>query len=53
MFLVAPVVALLLGITGFVLANGYDYPPGQMTVALFCLLLVVVWIFRRVVNKSG
>jgi ABC-type Mn2+/Zn2+ transport system permease subunit len=53
MFLVAPVVALLLGITGFVLANGYDYPPGQMTVALFCLLLVLVWIFRRLGYKKG
>jgi ABC-type Mn2+/Zn2+ transport system permease subunit len=53
MFLVAPVVAILVGITGFVLANSYDYPPGQMTVTLYCLLLVLVWIFRRVVNKSG
>ena len=53
MFLVAPVVAILVGITGFVLANSYDYPPGQMTVTLFCLLLVLVWIFRRVVNKGG
>jgi zinc transport system permease protein len=53
MFLVAPVVAILVGITGFALANGYDYPPGQMTVALFCLLLVLVWIFRRLGNKTG
>jgi ABC-type Mn2+/Zn2+ transport system permease subunit len=53
MFLVAPVVGLLVGITGFVLANGYDYPPGQMTVTLFCLLLVLVWIFRRLGYKSG
>jgi ABC-type Mn2+/Zn2+ transport system permease subunit len=53
MFLLAPVVALLVGITGFVLANGYDYPPGQMAVALYCLLLVLVWIFRRLGNKSG
>jgi ABC-type Mn2+/Zn2+ transport system permease subunit len=52
MFFVAPVVALLAGITGFVLANHYDYPPGQMTVALFCLLLVLVWIIRRLSNKS-
>ncbi len=53
MFFVAPVVAILVGITGFVLANSYDYPPGQMTVTLFCFLLVLVWIFRRVVNKGG
>ena len=53
MFLVAPVVGILVGITGFALANGYDYPPGQMTVALFCLLLVLAWIFRRLGNKTG
>jgi ABC-type Mn2+/Zn2+ transport system permease subunit len=53
MFFVAPVVAILAGITGFVLANYYDYPPGQMTVALYCLLLVLVWILRRLGNKTG
>jgi ABC-type Mn2+/Zn2+ transport system permease subunit len=53
MFLVAPVVAILAGITGFALANYYDYPPAQMTVALYCLLLVLVWIFRRLGSKSG
>jgi ABC-type Mn2+/Zn2+ transport system permease subunit len=52
MFFVAPVVAILVGITGFVLANSYDYPPGQMTVTLFCILLVLVWIFRRMGNKG-
>jgi len=53
MFLVAPVGGILVGITGFALANGYDYPPGQMTVALYCILLVLVWIFRRLGNKTG
>jgi ABC-type Mn2+/Zn2+ transport system permease subunit len=53
MFLVAPFVGLWVGIAGFVLANGYDYPPGQLTVALYCVLLVLVWIFRRLSNKSG
>ncbi len=52
MFLVAPAVALLIGIIGFVLANGYDFPPGQMTVALSCVLLVVVWFIRRIGNKN-
>jgi ABC-type Mn2+/Zn2+ transport system permease subunit len=52
MFLVAPVVAILIGIIGFVLANSYDYPPGQLTVALFCLLLVLIWIIRRLSHKS-
>ena len=53
MFLVAPAVGILVGIAGFVLANHYDYPPGQLTVALCCVLLVLVWIFRRLRNKSG
>ncbi len=48
MFLVAPIVAVGTGAIGFLLANQYDYPPGQMTVALFCLGLTIAWIFRRV-----
>ncbi len=52
MFFVAPVIALLTGIIGFVLANGYDFPPGQMTVALSCVLLVGVWFIRRTSKKS-
>jgi hypothetical protein len=28
---------------GFILANYYDYPPAQMTVALLSILLLVVW----------
>jgi len=47
MFLVAPLVALMTGAIGFVLANHYDYPPAQMTVALLSLLLVMAWLFRR------
>jgi ABC-type Mn2+/Zn2+ transport system permease subunit len=46
MFLVAPVVAAGTAAVGFVLANHYDDPPAQMTVALLCLLLVVAWLFR-------
>jgi ABC-type Mn2+/Zn2+ transport system permease subunit len=48
MFLVAPIVAVGTGAIGFLLANQYDFPPGQMTVALFCLGLTIAWIFRRV-----
>ena len=48
MFLVAPIVAVGIGVIGFLLANQYDFPPGQMTVALFCLGLTIAWIFRRV-----
>lgn len=44
--LVAPCVAMGTGIVGFILAHYYDYPPAQMTVALLCLLLLVVWGLR-------
>ncbi len=47
MFVVAPLFAVGTGVAGFILANHYDYPPGQMTVALFCLLLTIAWLFRR------
>jgi zinc/manganese transport system permease protein len=46
MFWVAPAVAVGTGIIGFLLANHYDYPPGQMTIALFCLELVGAWALR-------
>jgi ABC-type Mn2+/Zn2+ transport system permease subunit len=39
MFVVAPLVALATAAVGFVLANYYDYPPAQMTVAILCALL--------------
>ena len=51
MFLVAPIVAVGTGAIGFVLANHYDYPPAQMTVALLSLLLAGAWFFRRL--RSG
>jgi zinc transport system permease protein len=51
MFLMAPLVALVMGVTGSVLANSYDYPPGQMTVFLLCLLLMIVWFFRAAIDK--
>jgi len=38
MFVVAPAVALATGAVGFVLANHWDTPPGQTTVALLCAL---------------
>ena len=53
MFLVAPAVAVGTGVIGFLLANHYDYPPGQLTVALFCLLLVMAWMFRKQRAKKG
>jgi len=53
MFLVAPLVAILTGAVAFVLANHYDYPPAQMTVALLSLLLTIAWLFRRLHQANG
>ncbi len=46
MFLVAPLVAVSVGVGGFVLANHYDFPPAQMTVILLCLALALAWFVR-------
>jgi len=53
MFLVAPVVAVGTGAVGFVLANHYDFPPAQMTVALLSLLLMVAWLLPRMRRGTG
>ena len=47
MFLLAPVIAVGTALVGFVLANYYDYPPTQATVALQCLLLCGSWGWSR------
>jgi zinc/manganese transport system permease protein len=47
MFWVAPLTALLAAVAGFVLANHYDFPPGQLTVALLAGALVPAWAWRR------
>jgi ABC-type Mn2+/Zn2+ transport system permease subunit len=47
MFFVSPAVAVGTGVIGFILAHHYDYPPGQMTVALLCFLLMIAWPLRR------
>lgn len=48
MFFIAPAVALGTGAVGFILANHYDYPPAQMTVALLCVLLALAWAAHEV-----
>jgi zinc/manganese transport system permease protein len=50
MFVVAPLVSLLSGVLGFMMANHYDFPPAQMAVALLCLFLCLAWILRRFRN---
>lgn len=48
MFFCAPVVAVGSAVAAFVLANYYDYPPGQMAAACLCLLVALMWAFRSV-----
>jgi ABC-type Mn2+/Zn2+ transport system permease subunit len=47
MFVVSSLVAVGTGTLGFVLANHFDDPPAQMTVALLCLLLTIAWPIGR------
>jgi ABC-type Mn2+/Zn2+ transport system permease subunit len=49
-FLMAPAIALASGVLGFGIANHYDYPPAQLTVALLAVLLVLVWSCRWVLG---
>jgi ABC-type Mn2+/Zn2+ transport system permease subunit len=51
MFWVSPAIALGSATAGFVLANHYDFPPGQMTVAVVGFLLVVAWTGRGLLRK--
>jgi zinc/manganese transport system permease protein len=44
MFVVAPLVSVGTGVVGFVLAHHYDFPPGQMTVALLAGLVALGWL---------
>jgi ABC-type Mn2+/Zn2+ transport system permease subunit len=47
MFVVAPALGVTVGIVAFVVANAYDYPPGQIVVALLSLLLAATWAVRE------
>jgi ABC-type Mn2+/Zn2+ transport system permease subunit len=47
MFFISPIVAVGTGVIAFLLANYFDYPPGQLTVALLCFLLMIAWLLRR------
>jgi len=48
LFWMAPTVFLLTAVPGFVLANHYDYPPAQMTVAFLAGATVVGWMVRTI-----
>ena len=43
MFKLSPIIGVATAVAGFVVANHYDYPPGQMTVVLLCIALVATW----------
>lgn len=47
MFTLAPILGLAGAVLGFVLANHYDYPPAQMTVALWCGGVLAARVWRR------
>jgi ABC-type Mn2+/Zn2+ transport system permease subunit len=44
MFFLAPAVSFGTGLGAFVLANHYDFPPGQMATACLCFLLMAAWL---------
>jgi ABC-type Mn2+/Zn2+ transport system permease subunit len=46
-FLAAPLVGLVTNIAAFILANHYDNPPGQMSVALLCCVAAAASIGRK------
>ena len=48
LFFIAPCVSFGTGIVSFVLANYYDFPPGQMSAACLSFLLVLAWCIRAV-----
>jgi ABC-type Mn2+/Zn2+ transport system permease subunit len=46
-FWLAPCLTVSASVVGFVIANHWDYPPAQMTVALLSLMLALTWVRRR------
>lgn len=47
MFVVAPAVGFGATVVAFVVAHHWDFPPGQMSVALLCALVVASRLWRR------
>ena len=47
LFVVAPALALASGILAFILANHWDYPPGQVAVAILSVLVAAGWAVRK------
>jgi ABC-type Mn2+/Zn2+ transport system permease subunit len=53
MLFAAPAFALLASLPGFVLANHFDLPPAQVTVALLAVLLALAWSLEWVRGRTG
>jgi len=53
MFVVAPIIGLVTAVVGFVVADRYDFPPAQMTVALLGVLLPLAWLVRQVRTRRS
>jgi len=51
MLTAAPIVALASVVTAFVVANHYDWPPGQAAVALLAAELAVTWAWRAAIGR--
>ncbi len=49
LIIVSPLIGLVFSIVGFMVANYYDLPPAQITIALLSTLLLIVWLGRRMV----
>jgi len=48
MFFLAPVISFGTGVIAFILANRYDFSPGQLATACLCLFLAAAWFIRYV-----
>ncbi|BBM82468.1 metal ABC transporter permease [Candidatus Uabimicrobium amorphum] len=52
MFIVSPIVAVISVVCGLIFANHYNYPPGQMVIALMGMILVVSWMIQWLRTKA-
>jgi ABC-type Mn2+/Zn2+ transport system permease subunit len=52
MLVVSPLLAVTFTLAGLVVANAEDYPPGQMAVALYAILLAAAWAWRALPRRT-
>jgi ABC-type Mn2+/Zn2+ transport system permease subunit len=53
MLVAAPLIGLTSALVAFVVANHYDWPPGQTAVALLSMSLAATWIWRATRTVQG